>query len=201
MKVFTIYTTSLPTNTYVISNYDKSIVVDPGGNFLEISNLLQKEKLTCKHVLLTHGHFDHCNAAKQFQLSGAKIYMHKADMELINSDKNLSSIFGIKFNTFIPDVYVEDGQILDIYDNGIEVIYTPGHTVGGVCYKFKDCIFSGDTLFYQNIGRTDFPTGDSNALSDSIKNKLFSLIDDYKIYPGHDRCTNLKFEKENNPYV
>ena len=152
-------------------------------------------------VLLTHAHFDHIGAAAELQRGGALIVMHRDDVPLVGSFKNLAFYAGKKVEHFTPDVTVSGGETLDVAGIAVKVMHTPGHTAGGVCYIAEDCIFSGDTLFELSYGRTDFPTGSFKELKNSIVNKLFALKGDYKVFPGHGAPTTLQFEREHNPVL
>ena len=101
------------------------------------------------------------------------------------------------------DHLVKDGQVLDLLNTEIHCIHVPGHTKGGVCYYFKEqgWLIAGDTLFRQSIGRTDFPTGDTDALLSGIREKLFVLPDETEVYPGHMNNTTIGFEKRTNPFL
>lgn len=189
------------TNTYFIMTEGGAIVIDPGDGSREILNFIKNDNLNVKYVLLTHGHFDHINSTKLLQESGAEVYLHSLDAHMLNDKSNLAWISGVVSNGFAPDYLVEDGYKFNLLGLDITVMHTPGHTKGSVCYLIEDSIFSGDTLFYLSVGRTDFPTGSSSQLENSIANKLFALPSDYTVYPGHGMETSLKFEKENNPYV
>ena len=100
-----------------------------------------------------------------------------------------------------PDVLLKDGQTIILGSSTLEIIHTPGHTPGGICIRTGDILITGDTLFETSIGRTDLYGGSSRQLNDSIKNKLFTLPDDTKVYPGHGPATSIGFERKNNPYV
>lgn len=188
----------LETNCYLLVFDENIIVVDPAGESEKI--LQQAEKLGKKinHVLLTHGHFDHCNGAKALQENGAKIYISKADADMIAAGLDLAKYAGVEFNSFEPDGILSEGSY-DFDGHEFYVYEMPGHTLGGLAFVFDGEIFCGDTLFFMGVGRTDLPTANAGQLLQSIK-KLYSLGDG-NVYPGHGRATTLNFEKENNPYV
>lgn len=204
MKLYTMTTSSVVTNTYILDlGSGFGAVVDPGGDCGRITAFLSSRGLSAEAVLLTHAHFDHTGAAACLQRKGAKIYVHAADVGLLQSDGNLAAVFGESFETFQPDVTVSDGDTLTLGDTVFTVLHTPGHTAGSVCYvaEKERVIFSGDTLFYLSAGRTDFPTGSGRQMLHSLRDVLFRLDGDYTVYPGHDRATTLRFEKEHNPYA
>lgn len=199
LKIGKVVTSPVMTNTYILTFFDGTgIVIDPGGEKDAIDAVLQKENATCKAVLLTHAHFDHAGAVAAFQNAGAAVYMHAADVPLIR-EGNMSEMCGMTLKPFSPDHLFAEDTVTDICGQRVEVLHTPGHTAGSVCYIIGGALFSGDTLFYLSVGRTDFPTGNAAALTASIR-KLFALKRDYPVYPGHDRATSLFYEKENNPY-
>lgn len=201
MNVSKIVTGIVETNTYFISDDSGNcIIIDPGDDTGKIFNYLGENNLVCKFILLTHAHFDHCNAARSLQINGAKIFMHKKDYSLVKTDDNLAAKFGIVFNKFKPDEYIENGQLLNLLGIKTEVLHTPGHTAGSCCYIIDNFIFTGDTLMRLSKGRTDFPTGNARAMDKSLK-KICSLPVNYTVFPGHNGSTNLEFEKKNNPYV
>lgn len=197
-------TSSVVTNTYILDlGSGFGAIVDPGGDCGRITAFLSSRGLSAEAVLLTHAHFDHAGAAACLQRKGAKIYVHTADVGLLQSDGNLAAVFGEPFETFQPDVTVSGGDTLTLGDTVFTVLHTPGHTAGSVCYvaEKEHVIFSGDTLFYLSAGRTDFPTGSGRQMLHSLRDVLFRLDGDYTVYPGHDRATTLHFEKEHNPYA
>lgn len=201
MKILTFHTTELETNTYLVTNGSEAFVVDPGDGADMLTAAAEAEGAKIGWVLLTHAHFDHIGAAAELQRGGALIVMHRDDVPLVGSFKNLAFYAGKKVEHFTPDVTVSGGETLDVAGIAVKVMHTPGHTAGGVCYIAEDCIFSGDTLFELSYGRTDFPTGSFKELKNSIVNKLFALKGDYNVFPGHGAPTTLQFEREHNPVL
>ena len=193
------------TNCYFLYREDSKecIFVDPADQGGNIYKAMTKNGFKIAAVLLTHGHFDHIWGTKELcELSGAKLYALDAEKELLkDARKNVSSQAGRAYTTD-ADIYLKDGDELTIADMTFQVIATPGHTAGGCCYYFKEAGFlvSGDTLFQDSVGRTDFPTGSMGTLVRSIKEKLFVLPDETKVYPGHGDNTTLGYEKKYNPF-
>lgn len=201
MKIVTLHTTMLETDTYVVINGGRAFVVDPGADAERIIAAAEAEGAKIEWVLLTHAHFDHIGAAAALQREGAQIVLHRDDVKLIKSFQNLSVLAGVKVEHFTPDVTVAGGETLDVAGVSVKVIHTPGHTAGSVCYVAGDVIFSGDTLFALSYGRTDFPTGSFAQLKNSVVNKLFALEGDYKVLPGHEDPTTLDYERAHNPIL
>jgi len=174
-------------------------VIDPGGDYREIKSVIDKNGMKPKAVINTHGHGDHIGANKEF---GIPVWIHRLDADfLMDPSKNLSGAFGFLLKTKTASRLVEDGDILNIGKYSLEVIHTPGHTPGSICLKAESVIFTGDTLFCEGIGRTDFPYGSEKDIMRSIKEKLFTLDDSYIIYPGHGPDSTIGNEKANNPYI
>lgn len=192
-------------NSYIIKDIQsgEAAVIDSGiynASFEALLKSMDIEKL--KYILLTHGHFDHIMGIKRLQkVFGGEIVIHEADADcLCDSKKSLASVWGFECPAFERDKTVSDGDILTLGEEKIEVIHTPGHTVGSVTYKVGGYLFAGDTLFQSSVGRTDFPGGSTEEILKSIK-KLYSLEGDYRVCPGHGDETTLSFERDNNPYT
>lgn len=193
------------TNCYLIINKEnkEALLVDPADNALRISNVIEENGCTLKAILLTHGHFDHIMALNDLKKRyNVPVYAHEEEEDVLKqSSLNLSGSIGQIYTTQ-ADVYVKDGEQLKLAGLDVIVLYTPGHTKGGVCYYFPEekVLMSGDTLFHCSIGRTDFPTGSMSQLVRSVKEQLFVLPDDVQVYPGHDSVTSIGYEKQYNPF-
>ncbi|MCH5164483.1 MAG: MBL fold metallo-hydrolase [Clostridiales bacterium] len=199
MQVERLVLGELGTNVYLLV-FDKEIfVIDPADEAETIKGVAARYGKRISYVLLTHGHFDHCNAAAHLQSDGAKVLMSKTDYEMIENGFDLAKFCNEHFNSFKPDMFIEEGEIT-LNGQSVYVLATPGHTAGSLTYIMQDNIFCGDTLFYLSVGRSDLPTGNKRQLTESIK-KLYDLSGNYNVYPGHGGLTDLEFERKNNPYV
>lgn len=205
IKIITKVLGSVSTNCYFIINTStmETIIVDPADRADIIESEIIEKGLKPLAILLTHGHFDHITAAKQVsEIYHIPVIAGDKEKNLLeNSEDNLSGLFGATVNV-TADEYVQDGRILDIAGFSIRVIHTPGHTEGSVCYYFtgEDVLISGDTLFHESVGRTDFPTGSMSQIVHSVKEKLLVLPDDTVVYPGHGELTSIENEKKYNPF-
>ena len=198
MKVESFITSPIGTNTYLVSENGRGILIDVGSDGEDLYLYALKEGITLEAVLLTHGHFDHANGCAELQQKGIKIYIHEADAEKLYTYKGMAAFAGVKLNAFKADEFVEDGETLSLMGKKINVLHTPGHSKGSVCYVIYDSVFCGDTLFCGSYGRYDFYDGDLNELKNSAK-KIFSLNGDYKLYPGHGEFSTLDEERKTNP--
>ena len=194
------------TNCYLAVNKKtkEAILIDHADEARRIDRKIKELGLKPAAILLTHGHFDHIKAAEEIgDLHEILIYANEKEEKIMeDSLLNLSANFGEPF-TAVPDMLHADGQELLIAGMKIQVLHTPGHTQGSVCYYFPDekAVFSGDTLFNGSIGRTDFPTGSMSELVRSAKEKLLVLPEEVKVYPGHGEETTIRYEKKYNPFL
>jgi len=196
---------TLETNCYILGDEKtkQAVVIDPGGDFEIIEEHLKKLKLKVKYIILTHGHVDHIGALGELKkATGAEILIHSKDsMMLYDPNQNPSFFSGGKAISTKADRLLEEGDIIECGEIKLEVIYTPGHTPGGISLVMDKMIFTGDSLFCGSIGRTDFPGSSYQKLISSIKEKLLSKDDDFIIYPGHGPSSTVGEERKNNPFL
>ena len=201
MKMYHLPTGLLHVNAYfLVNDQNDAVLIDGGENSKKIKETEQKYGFKVKAVLLTHVHFDHSGNSKKLQDDGAKVYISKIDAPKLKNHLNLSQDFGRKFDYIDADVTFSDGDVLEVCGFKITVIATPGHTDGSVCFMMDNMLFTGDTLFYGSVGRTDFPTGDRDQLVASVK-RLYALNGDFNVYPGHAEFTTLERERRYNTFV
>ena len=197
---------SLDEHIYILGadGTNDGVVIDP-GEAKPALDALQKDGRNCVAVLLTHGHFDHIGGVRALKDAyNAPIYIHEADANMLKSNRmSLAVLTGSLVKPVEPDVLLHGGETLALAGLTLDVIHTPGHTKGGVCYALKSDrkLFVGDTLFLEGSGRTDFPGGSEKELYHSIADKLFSLEGDFDVYCGHEEETTLEHERKNNPFV
>jgi glyoxylase-like metal-dependent hydrolase (beta-lactamase superfamily II) len=204
------------------------LIVDAGLGAGELINFLKEHKLNPVAVVLTHGHIDHIAgvAALRAEFADIKVYIHKADGKMLTgAEHNLSTFAGVRFSGCPADLFVGDSDVIEQAGIKLQVLHAPGHTPGGICLysprplqkgrgspapassdasrgrgKDEGIVFTDDTLFADSIGRTDFPNGSMSQLLNSIKEKLFTLPDETKVYPGHGPITTIAQEKAHNQF-
>lgn len=194
---------SIGTNCYIVSDDNGTCaIIDCDGDGQKLFNYIEENKLNPTHILLTHGHNDHIGAVEAVKEKyGCQIYAYKDEADMLKDPKlNLSGTMFGQSISFLPDVLVDDGDTIQVGDIQFQVMYTPGHTSGSVCFIADKNIFSGDTLFLGSCGRTDFPTGDWGSIQHSLQ-LLAALPGDYVVYPGHGPATTLDYERKTNPYM
>lgn len=201
VEVKTFVVGALETNCYLVyENEDKNaFLIDPGFFDERISETIKKKGLSVKAIINTHGHADHIAGNKAFRYP---VFIHEYDAKsLKNPMKNFSFFTGMM--AFSPSATrllkdndrIEDGLIV------FDVIHTPGHTPGGISLKSGNKIFTGDTLFREGVGRTDFPYANEKDLRSSIKDRLMIFGDEVEIFPGHGPSSTIGHERKHNPFI
>ncbi len=193
MDIKTTVAGPVQTNCYILTDGNACVIIDPGDNGKRI---LDNVTARVEGILITHGHFDHIGALAYLkEKTGAPVYIHKNDAEMLISDrKSLSFLVGVNTIPTPADRLLEDNDTIPFNGKDIKVILTNGHTRGSVCYIYGNTIFSGDTLFCEDMGRTDLPGGSYDELCSSLK-RLFALPGDYRVLPGHEEETTLSHER------
>ncbi len=194
------------TNCYFLINEDTKelIVIDPGDEGQRLIHEIDSLGCTPKAVLLTHGHFDHAGAAEEVgHHYNIPIIAHEMERETLENPRfNLGGMMSGAPAVYHADRFVKDDEMLDIAGFQIKVLFTPGHTPGGCSFYVEEqkLLFSGDALFHQSIGRTDFPNGSTSTLVRAVKEQLLTLPADTNVFPGHEQLTTIGFEKQYNPF-
>lgn len=192
------------TNTYIIKDEATSAlaVVDPACKSERLVELINELGGDLRYILLTHGHFDHIGGVKFVKEHfDVPVLIGKDELTLLNSNAlNGSALHNISVDKVEVDRALVDNDTITLGESTLRFITTPGHTAGSGCYIVDDCIFSGDTLFYRSVGRTDFPTSSPADMAKSLI-KFRDLQGDYNVLPGHDISTTLSAERKYNPYM
>jgi hydroxyacylglutathione hydrolase len=194
------------TNCYVVGceETQQGVVIDPGGHPKRILTTLEESGLTIRYVLNTHCHFDHMGAnAEIVAATGAPLALHAAELPMLQA-RGGASLFGVRVKESpLPDMELEDGQVLEVGSLRFQVLYTPGHSPGGLTFYLEEegAAFDGDVLFQMGIGRHDLPGGDFKTLMHSIRKILLALPDETVLYPGHGPQTTVGQEKRSNPWI
>jgi hydroxyacylglutathione hydrolase len=197
-------------NTYVLHDETKQCaIIDPGCYYPEEKNLLsrfiEENNLTPVKLLLTHTHIDHIMGNNyvcgKYRL---KIEMNELEVTMLQNAKMVGDMYGIAVEPSPPaEIFLSEGDTVRFGTSELKILFTPGHSVGSLCFYNAEQKFAiaGDVLFNESIGRTDLPGGDYDTLINSIREKLFTLPDDFKIFPGHGADTTIGHEKKFNPFL
>jgi hydroxyacylglutathione hydrolase len=193
------------TNTYLV--WDtltlEAVLIDPAEASAILLGFIQEKNLKLLYIINTHGHGDHIGGNAFFKdKTNARVCIHTSDARMLSdSHLNLSMYFDAGIELSNPDILLKDGDSLSLGDNIIKVIATPGHTKGSISLYSVNRLFSGDTLFFHDIGRTDLPGGSETMILSSIRNNLLILPENTIVLPGHGLSSTIADEKSNNPYI
>lgn len=190
-------------NCYIVFDEENNaVIIDPGAEASKIISAVKEHNLNVKYIILTHAHPDHFGALDEIRREfKVKAYLSEDDSEMLaNRSSQINGMLGLKVSPLKADILVKDGDLIEFGDKNFKVIATPGHTPGGICLLLDNVLFSGDTLFYGSIGRTDLPGGDYDTIIKSL-HKLMELDKDTIVLPGHGSETNIEFERANNPFL
>jgi len=183
----------------------EAIVIDPGGNAEHILSEVERLGLTVKTIVHTHAHFDHFLASGEIKkATAAPLGLHIQDRELWAILEIQCRMFGVPYVPVPePDFWIQDEEAVKFGERIGVVLHTPGHTPGSLSFYFEEdkVVFSGDTLFKGGIGRTDLWGGDSSAIEESIRERLYTLPEHTRVIPGHGPETQIGFEQHHNPFI
>ncbi|WZL74430.1 MBL fold metallo-hydrolase [Clostridiaceae bacterium 35-E11] len=194
----------LETNGYIVydENTLEALVIDPGDEPQTFMQYINKHHLKLTHILLTHYHYDHIGAVEELKKKyNSIVCIHKKEVEgLKDPSVNYSMNTFRKSISIDPDRLLKEGDTIEVGNMTLEVIHTPGHTPGGICFKVKneDIMFTGDTIFNIDLGRTDLDGGDFIAMRNSIRNKVSKWDDCLTIYPGHGDPATMEYVRRKN---
>ncbi len=195
----------LMSNCYIVWDEDKKegVVIDPGEDADNILNVINELGVKIKYILATHGHFDHVGAVAPLRRElNVEFLAHKDDFFFIEDGEKAANRWGVDIEQPPkPDRFIKDGEKIKVGSFELEVLHTPGHSPGGVCFLNDRMVFGGDTLFQGSIGRTDFRKGSFENLANSIRTRLYTLPDDTIVYTGHGPVTTIGDEKKYNSFV
>jgi hydroxyacylglutathione hydrolase len=197
-------------NTYILSNGNNDcIIFDPGmytaTEEMDFMDYINNHKLKPVQLVNTHCHIDHIlgNAwvADQYKLP---LQIHAMDQVILERGSQMAAIYGLNYSESIkPSIFLEEGAKLSLGEDELKILFTPGHSPGSVSFysEADGFVLAGDVLFYESIGRTDFPGGDHQTMMNTIKSQLFTLPESTIVYSGHGPSTTVGHEKQFNPYV
>lgn len=206
MQIVTLPVGMIQTNCYIVGcpKSGEGVVIDPGGHPERILAEIERLGLSIQYVLNTHAHFDHTDANGAIvKATGAPLALHPEDRALLAASGG-AALFGLQAQPSPPpDLDLHDGDEIRVGRLNFQVLHTPGHTPGHVCFyePQEGVLFDGDVLFFRGVGRTDLPGGSWQQLLDSIQRRLFVLPDETVVYSGHGPATTIGDEKRHNPWL
>ena len=207
LKIYGIRVSVFSTNCYLVKNMEtgEGFLIDPGDYGEKIIDIIKEKEVKLTAIYLTHGHLDHMMAAAQIKAEyNVPVYCHEAELAVLADPvQNLTSRFMRSGYVFEDAIGLKDGAEFTAAGVPVKLLHTPGHTPGGCCYYLPEdgYLFSGDTLFFRSIGNTEFPGGSMGTLARSIREKLYTLPEETRVYAGHGESTDIGSEKYENPFV
>ena len=193
----------LGTNSYLVHRDGEALAIDVGGDPAPVTAFLQAKGLKLLAILVTHQHFDHLYGVHALQeATSAPCFVPAGDGAIADTEAARCGIWGMPPVPAFESQPLPEGT-MQLGGFSFAILKTPGHTPGGVSFHFPEArsVFTGDSLFYRSMGRTDFPGGDHQTLMQSIRSTLFSLPADTAAYPGHGPATTVGDERLNNPFI
>lgn len=176
---------------YVCEETARAVIIDPGAESSTIIDNLKKRNLQALLIILTHAHRDHIGAVEELRNElKLPVAIQQDDVEKFNGLTGL-----------IPEIILQDGEEIRIGEKTVKVIHTPGHTRGSICLLTEDGLLSGDTLFFDTVGRSDLEGGNAGKLLESLHTKLMALNDETLVFPGHGQPTSIGRERRFNPFI
>jgi len=205
MKIKKMVVSEYGTNCFILSDEKtkEAVIIDPGDDGIILMEYISAENLKVKYILNTHGHDDHTgNNDFMKAQTGALVAIHADDADILQNPKLYMNDEDLKGQA-APDILLHNNDEITFGDYKLTVIYTPGHTRGGVVFweKNQKVCFCGDTVFRGTVGRTDLYGGDMNALLNSVQKRLAQIPDDVQLYPGHGPATTMGYERKLNRYL
>ncbi|MGC8496678.1 MAG: MBL fold metallo-hydrolase [Thermoplasmata archaeon] len=196
---------ALETNSYLVFDTDsrEAMIIDPGSEPERLYKNIKDENLRLKYIIATHGHFDHVLGVNRLRaLTGAKSCINARDIEIMKYliSRGLFVVTSEQIENPVFDFYIDENTEFEIGNTVFRVITTPGHSPGGICIYTEGMLFSGDTLFYRGVGRTDIPEGNDKLLKKSLL-KLMELASETAVYPGHGPATRIIDERKHNHFI
>lgn len=190
LKIQKIETGPLRENCWIIENEkNELVVIDPGSDLTKILRAIGEKKVSW--ILLTHTHYDHLGALSELaKKTGAPVAVHQSEAEIVEQGKSNPPTYTLNLKPIVVTRRLTDGDVIDFNENQIQVLHTPGHTQGSCCFLLGNDLFSGDTIFHENYGRTDLPGGNNEQMKLSLK-KLLKLPAETIIHPGHGTDWNI----------
>lgn len=194
---------NLGNNSYLLMNNNHCVVIDPSSYASDLISYIDSNNLTLDAILLTHAHYDHIESINDLIVYfNVKVYCHKNEEIVVNKYHCSKDIANIEWKPIENSFIYFDSNELILNNFKFEVLYTPGHTAGGVCYRYNNLIFTGDTIFYNSIGRWDLQTADGQQLFESVRKFINWAKHDDLILSGHDSVYRHYSEVERvNPYI